>query len=112
MTPKQAKKLAELEDKLLDVFIAEGDPDKWPVVKATDTIKEQQTARGDRYWSAKNANQTIALLTRIVSYRTKLAENKESGPAAVDDDSAHWAAMAAAEKKVKARLSLVKKRAA
>lgn len=112
MTPKQNKKLAELEDKLLDVFIDEGDPDKWPIVKSTDTVKEQQAARGDRYWSAKNANQTIALLTRIVAYRLKLKEVVPGAGSALDDDAALAADMKAAEKKVSGRLSLVKKRAA
>jgi hypothetical protein len=112
MTPKQAKELAEIEDKLLDVFIAEADPDQWPVVNNADPPKEQQTARGDRYWCAKVANQTMALLTRIVTYRTKLNDFREGNKVSQDDDAAHAADMKAAEKKVTARLSLVKKRAA
>lgn len=112
MTPKQNKKLAELEDKLLDVFIAEGNPDQWPVVDEEAEVKEQQKTRGDRYWHAKVANQTIALLTRIVAYRLKLKESAPEDKTALDDDAGHTADMKAAETKVRARLSLVKKRAA
>lgn len=111
MNAKQNEKLAKIEDKLLDVFIDEADPDQWAQVNPEDDVKEQQKARGDRYWQAKVANQTMALLTRIVAYRLKLGEFKEGGKPNQDDDAAYSADMRAAEKKVNARLSLVKKRA-
>ncbi|KAB0665660.1 hypothetical protein F6V25_08025 [Oryzomonas japonica] len=115
MTPLQNKKLAAIEGKLLDVFLEEADPDKWTQIKADDPVKEQQFARGNRYWQAKVANQTMALLTRIVAYRAKSTETGGAS-SAVDDDKQMKADMKAAEKKVKerlgsARLSLVKKRA-
>lgn len=112
MTPKQNKKLADIEEKLLNVFIDEADPDQWPVVDGEAEVKEQQKTRGDRYWHAKVANQTIALLTRIVAYRTKLHEFSDNDKAPLDEDAKYSADMKAAEKKVGARLSLVKKRAA
>jgi hypothetical protein len=112
VTPKQSKKLNELEDKLLDVFLEEGDPDTWPVVRPEESSDKRQAARGDRHWCAKNANQTMALLTRIVAYRLKLGEAASTTSTNADDDSKHWADMAAAEKKVKQRLSLVRSRAA
>lgn len=112
MTPKQNKKLADIEEKLLNVFIDEADPDQWPTVDEEAEVKEQQKTRGDRYWHAKVANQTIALLTRIVAYRTKLKEFSDSDKTAIDEDTKYSADMKTAEKKVTARLSLVKKRAA
>lgn len=111
MTPKQEKKLAEIEGKLLDIFIDEADPDKWIQVNAVDSVKDQQVARGNRYWQAKVANQTMALLTRIVAYRIKASEVGSGTGAGDDDDDKHASDMKAAEKKVTARLSLVKKRA-
>lgn len=110
MTAKQEKQLNSIESKLLDVFIDESDPDKWDQVKATDPPKEQAASRGNRYWQAKVANQTMALLTRIVTYRTKLTEVKGGG-LDLDDEKEMKKDMKAAEKKVHARLSLVKKRA-
>ena len=112
MTPKQAKKLEAIEEKLLNVFIEEADPDQWPQVDPDAEVKEQQKTRGDRYWHAKVANQSIALLTRIVAYRLKLKEAVPGEKSPLDDDVGHAADMRTAEKKVNARLSLVKKRAA
>lgn len=111
MTPKQAEKMARIESKLVDVFLEEADPDQWAKVNPEDGPKVQQIARGDRYWQCKVANQTMALLTRITAYRAKLDELLENGKTPLDDDAKHAADMKAAEKKVNARLSLVKKRA-
>jgi hypothetical protein len=111
MNIRQSKALADIEHKLMDVFLDEADPDTWPTINKKDTIKEQQAARGNRYWSAKNANQTMALLTRITAYRQKLKEGITIA-ASEDSDKGLERDMRTAEKKVTARLSLVKKRAA
>lgn len=112
MTPEQEKKLTTIEGKLLDVFLEEADPDAWAQVNPEADKEEQQKSRGDRYWQAKVANQTMALLTRIVAYRIKTSEAGRGGKdASGDDDAKHARDMKEAEKKVKGRLALVKKRA-
>lgn len=113
MKPEQDKKLANIEDKLLEVFLEESDPDQWEQVDPAAERKEQQQTRGDRYWQAKTANQTISLLTKIIVYRQRLKEQRGAVEPKTggDDDSKMSKDIKAAEAKVKARLSLVKKRA-
>lgn len=110
MNEQQLKRLTEVETKLVNVFLEEADPDLWAQVDPKTDAKEQQKARGDRYWQAKVANQTIALLTRIEAYRSRTASGKQSKPDDTDDREVRKD-IQAAEKKVRERLSLVKKRA-
>lgn len=108
MTPTQIAKLETIETKLVNVFLDEANPDLWAQVDPQADAKEQQKARGDRYWQAKVANQTMALLTRIEAYRRAV------GGKQVKDEPDEREAnrdIKAAEKKVRERLSLVKKRA-
>ena len=112
MTPEQDKQLAEIEEKLLNVFLEESDPEQWEQVDPNAERKEQQQTRGDRYWQAKTANQTISLLTRILAYRQRSKEQKGNpDPETGDEESRMNKDIKAAESKVKARLSIVKKRA-
>lgn len=137
---EQLKRLAAIEAKLLDVACDECDPDGWvdeekaaAKAKEVEAMAERAEGEGDalaakglraeakqirnqwkgeRYWEKKNANQTLALITRIVTYRQRLAEAKQGEKDFSGDDEEKLAAdMKSAEKKVKQRLALVKKRA-
>jgi hypothetical protein len=138
-TPAQLDRLTEIEAKLLDVACDECDPDGWMNAEKAAEIaaeKEQEAARlwaegekveakmvsseakqirsgwkGERYWEKKNANQTLALITRIVTYRQRLEEARlGSGKPLEDDDEKMQADIKRAEGVVKKRLALVKKR--
>lgn len=58
MRPEQVTKLAAIEEELIDVFVSECKPGKWPGMK---DVKD----RGDRYWHKKNALATLTLAARI-----------------------------------------------
>jgi hypothetical protein len=137
-TSEQLERLTAIEGKLLDVACDECDPDGWidqekADIRAREIDMEADLAeangdkalakilrceakqvrcawKGERYWEKKNANQTLALITRIVTYRQRLEESR-AGEGLVDDEEKISADMKEAEKKVKRRLALVKKRA-
>ncbi len=58
MRPEQIKRLADIEEQLVDVFAAECKPEEWPTM-------EDKASRGDRYWHKKNALATLAIVGRI-----------------------------------------------
>lgn len=64
MRQDQFEKLQTLSEKLTDVFLNEGDPEKWPGHGIPLANLDQQT-RGDLYWSKKNAVATLALIGRV-----------------------------------------------
>lgn len=71
MRPEQIEKLVSLEEELVDVYIHECQPKKWPgMKKAAD--------RGDRYWHKKNALATLTLVGRI---QTVLRDARTDGGA-------------------------------
>lgn len=69
MKPEQFERLQALHEKLVDVFLDEADPEKWPG-KGVELANMDAKTRGDRYWSKKNAVATIALTQRIQSLVT------------------------------------------
>ena len=124
-TSTQLERLAAIEAKLVDVALDECDPDGWTNAEtAAEEARQLAEAgevkdakailsgwKGQRYWEKKNANQTLALITRIVTYRQRLEEFAKGGKPLGDDEAKLEADMATAEKAVKKRLALVKKRA-
>lgn len=71
MRPEQITQLATLEEQLIDVFVKECQPKKWPgMANAGD--------RGDRYWFKKNALSTLTLAARI---QTVLRDGRADGGA-------------------------------
>lgn len=80
MRPEQITRLVEIEEQLLDVFVSECKPKKWPgMTKSED--------RGDRYWHKKNALATLTIVGRI---QTVLRDARTDGgqgeaPKAGDD---------------------------
>jgi hypothetical protein len=138
---EQLERLIGLEGKLLEVALEECDPDNWiDQDKAEAKAKELEEKalqalaggdeleaknlyadakalrkgwKGERYWEKKNATATVSLLTKLELYRQRMEEGRQAGKGGNgDDDSKAAADMKAAEKKVRERLSLVKRRAA
>jgi hypothetical protein len=60
MRNDQIERLRDLEERLIDVYLDEADPDNWPGVGSMgDQLTKEQ--RGDRYWEKKNAVATVML---------------------------------------------------
>lgn len=57
--PDKIKRLQELQGKLIDVFLDEGDPGRW--VSPADGLNW----RGDRYWDKRNAGATATLIVKV-----------------------------------------------
>ena len=126
-TPAQLERLTEVEAKLLDVALDECDPEAWTnqekaevrarELEADGLDKEAKLVRGqwkgERYWEKRNANLTIALITRIVTYRQRLEEARLAGGKGLGaaDETRMADDMKEAERAVKKRLALVKRRA-
>lgn len=81
-----------LSEKLLDVFLAEADPDTWPGKGLVLGAMDAQT-RGDLYWVRKTAA-SVLMLEAKVSNRIDALQNAGAGttPAAPSSDEADDAA--------------------
>lgn len=55
-------KLGQLQSEILDVFLEEANPKKWPSI-------DTPAGRGDRYWLKQNALLSSRLLTRFNELR-------------------------------------------
>lgn len=94
MTPEQARRLAAIQDKLLDCYEREIDPDRWPGGHKTPG-EMTRDERGDAYWVRKLASSTLALfhrgemmLDRAVETKARLAVlGYKAGQVGGDDDS-------------------------
>lgn len=78
MRQEQFERLQALHEKLVDVFLDEADPEKWPGQGLPLTSMDART-RGDRYWSKKNAVATIALTQRIQALVTVVRNASAAG---------------------------------
>ena len=64
MRQDQYERLMKLEEKLMECFLTEADPDVWPGKDVPIATMDQQT-RGDRYWCKKNAAASGVLIHRV-----------------------------------------------
>jgi hypothetical protein len=64
MRQDQFEALQARGEQLVDVFLAESDPSKWPGA-GIDPANMEKTTRGDRYWCKKDAVATLACAQRI-----------------------------------------------
>lgn len=119
MRADQYTSLQELNEKLMDVFLAEADPDLWPG-KGLQLGEMDQQTRGDRYWSKKNAVATSALVMRVSSLTQKIEMANGGGASGTEGagaDELHEAEddldkqVARAEKDAKRLLDQVQKSA-
>ncbi len=81
LDPEKRQQLEVLEDKLLDVYLEEADPDGWTseesakeeaqqlvadeIIDAKEAAKLVAGWKGQRYWEKKNANQTMTMLLNL-----------------------------------------------
>lgn len=70
MRKDQVERLADISEKVADVFIMEADPDNWNGC-GTPMQKMDNDTRGNRLWDKRNAVQTGTLLTRIIELRER-----------------------------------------
>lgn len=64
MRQDQYERMMALEEKLVDVFLDEANPEIWPGT-AIPVDQQDKMIRGDRYWHKKNAVATLALINRL-----------------------------------------------
>ena len=64
MREDQAKRLMDLQERLLDVFLDEADPKNWSGAGTTPAEMTPQI-RGDRHWDKKSAASTMVVLTGV-----------------------------------------------
>lgn len=64
MRQDQFEALQARGEQLVDVFLAESDPAKWPG-HGIEPANMEKTTRGDRYWCKKDAVATLACAQRI-----------------------------------------------
>lgn len=103
MTPEQSRRLTAIQDRLLDAYEREIDPDRWPGGHKTpaDMTREE---RGDAYWVRKLAASTLALfhrgemmLDRAVETKARLAVLGHKAGLTGEDDAATAEALAAVD---------------
>lgn len=66
MTDDQYQRLQALTEKLMNVFLAEADPDSWPGAGIKPNAMDKET-RGNRYWCKKDAAATLTLNMRAIT---------------------------------------------
>jgi hypothetical protein len=64
MRPDQIERLADLQERLLDVFLNEADPENWSGAGKVGAKMSQQE-RGDRHWDKKSAASTMVVLSGV-----------------------------------------------
>lgn len=64
MREDQYLKLKGLQDRLIDVFLEEGDPINWPGFGTPIKVQTKED-RGDAFWCKKSAAQTLLVAGRI-----------------------------------------------
>ena len=103
MRQDQFESLQKRAEQLVDLFILESDPEKWPGV-GIEPAKMDKSTRGDRYWCKKDAVATLACAQRIVSLidtvraKTSKPTNPDNPGAVTDGDDVLDGDVAAAEK--------------
>lgn len=86
MRDDQYQRLQALNEKLMDVFFFEAEPDNWPGGGLTPRDMDSQT-RGDRYWCKKNAAATLSLCLRTITVIDASRRRLPDGLAAQKDET-------------------------
>ncbi|WP_439606874.1 hypothetical protein [Hydrogenophaga sp.] len=100
MRQDQFESLQQRAEQLVDLFLAESDPAKWPGAGIEPANMEKGT-RGDRYWCKKDAVATLACAQRIITLvdtvRAKTAGGEVTPGAVTEDEGDLEVEMQAAE---------------
>lgn len=107
MRQDQWDRLQALEEKLLDAFLTEADPDNW-TGKGIDLATMDKATRGDRYWCKRNAAATAVLCARAATLIGSAQGIGVTQPGAPTDDEAEGAS---AERELEAELSAAEREA-
>jgi hypothetical protein len=86
MRQDQYEKLQQLEEKLLDVFLEEADPEHWPGKGLKLGAMDAQT-RGDLYWVRKTAASAAVLRGKVVAMIGATQNNGTGTTAAAEPDA-------------------------
>ena len=78
MRQDQFEALQARGEQLVDVFLSESNPEKWPGAGIEPANMEKQT-RGDRYWCKKDAVATLACAQRIFNLVQVIRERAVGG---------------------------------
>lgn len=113
MRQDQFEKLQARGEQLVDVFLAESDPEKWPG-HGIEPANMEKTTRGDRYWCKKDAVATLACAQRIFNLVQVIREravpvNPESEQGEGDAADSLDAEIASAEAEAKRLLDQVQR---
>ncbi len=95
MREDQAKRLEDLEDRLVETVIADADPNNWSGAGQL-LIDMDKATRGDAQWCRKTAVQTVALLTHVQKVIRDYRQPELRRPGAIEDPDPE-AAIASAE---------------
>ncbi|MFM2290171.1 MAG: hypothetical protein RL684_3314 [Pseudomonadota bacterium] len=113
MRDDQYVKFKHLADRLVDVVVDELNPDGWSGAGMTLSEMDKDT-RGDRYWSKKNASQTLSILMKMHSL-TRMVEQMHmpanEGGAIEDTDAQLDKQIRSAEKQAEEIMRRVQARA-
>jgi hypothetical protein len=114
MRQDQFEALQARGEQLVDVFLSESDPAKWPG-HGIEPANMEKTTRGDRYWCKKDAVATLACAQRIFNLVQVIRERSiPSTPPGTEGGEAEPvdsldAEVAAAEKEAKRLLNDVQR---
>jgi hypothetical protein len=117
MRQDQFEQLQQRAEQLVDVFLNESDPEKWPG-KGIEPANMDKGTRGDRYWCKKDAVATLACAQRITNLLQVIRERQlpVDQPGAVGEDGEPEdsldAEVAAAEAEAAQLLDQVQRKAA
>lgn len=115
MRQDQFESLQARGEQLIDLFLEESDPDKWPGV-GIEPAKMDKSTRGDRYWCKKDAVATLAAAQRITNLldvvRRKTAGGETTPDAVGPDQDELDGEITEAEKLAQRMLNKVRKTAA
>lgn len=75
MRQDQFESLQSRAEQLVDLFLAESDPAKWPGAGIAPASMDKGT-RGDRYWCKKDAVATLACAMRITNLLQVIRERQ------------------------------------
>ena len=84
MRSDHLERIIELEEKLVETFLIEADPDEWPGHGIAPAAMDRET-RGDQFWCKRNAAATIALIARVQSIVHAKERSDETSRKGYDD---------------------------
>jgi len=114
MRQDQYERLQALQEKLMDVFLSEADPDGWPGVGIEPRAMDKAT-RGDRVWCKKDAAGTAVLIMKAMSMTGMIQRGAAEGgmvppEGAPEDETEMEDAIQAAEREAAKILATVQAR--